>query len=56
MMYSLVRERTESEANASASGAGGRKFKSCHPDQYLHEGDLPGVALFFVLRSYSGPK
>ena len=47
MTSSLVRWRTESVANASASGAGGRKFKSCHPDQYLHESDLPGVALFF---------
>ena len=33
--------------SAPASGAGGRKFKSCHPDQYLHESDLPGVALSF---------
>ncbi|MFC1780029.1 hypothetical protein ACFLZU_06815, partial [Thermodesulfobacteriota bacterium] len=51
MTSSLVGERTESEARsraiASASGAGGRKFKFCHPDQCLHESDLPGVALSF---------
>ena len=29
------------------SGAGGRWFESSHPDQCLHESDLPGVALSF---------
>ncbi len=33
--------------SAPASGAGGRWFESSHPDQYYHESDLPGVALFF---------
>ena len=31
----------------SASGAGGRWFESSHPDQCLHENDLPGIALSF---------
>ena len=35
MKYSLVGKRTESGAIDSASGAGGRKFESCHPDQYF---------------------
>ena len=51
MKYSLGQERTESEANVSASGAGGLKFKFCHPDQYLHESGPPG-ALFLL---FSGP-
>ena len=43
----LATERTVSRANAAASGAGGRKFKFCHPDQYLLRSALPGVAPAF---------
>ncbi len=39
-------------SSAPASGAGGRWFETSHPDQYLHESDLPGVALVFCA---SGP-
>ena len=42
--------------SAPASGAGGRKFKSCHPDQYLQGATSPGSLFSFGLRSYSGPK
>ena len=41
--------------SAPVLGAGGRWFDSSHPDQYLQDSDLTWVALFFVLRSISGP-
>ena len=43
----VIYKNVAQSGSAPASGAGGRKFKSCHPDQYLHESDLPGVALSF---------
>ena len=39
---------------AKDSGAGGRKFKSCHPDQHLQGATSPGSLFLFVLRSMSG--
>ena len=36
------------KANASASGAGDRKFKSCRPDQYLQGATFPGSLFLFV--------
>jgi len=36
-------------------GSRGRKFKSCHPDQYLQGATFPGSLFSFVLRSSSGP-
>ena len=44
------------KATALNSGAGGRKFKSCHPDQYLQGATFPRSLFLFVLRAYSGPK
>ena len=34
-----------------SSGAAGRKFKSCHPDQYLQGATFPGRSFFL----FSGP-
>ena len=51
-MSSLVSSAQRNERVANGFGGRGRWFESWYPDQYLHESDLHGVALFFWLTGF----
>ena len=51
--YVVTFKKIAQAGSAPASRAEGRWFDSSHPDHSLHESNLPGVTLSFVLRSMS---